>query len=56
MATTSFCSNWNLHKLQQAFKWVVYLLLFVNYCFYIEEDWSAATYTLGVDAGLTLLR
>ena len=52
MATIRFYSNWNLHKIQQTFKWVVYLLLFVNYCFYIEEDWSAATYTLGQDAGL----
>lgn len=52
MATVQSHSNWNMHKLQQTFKWVVYLLLFVNYCFYIEEDWSAATYTLGVDAGL----
>ena len=52
MATTSFYSHWNLHKLQQAFKWVVYLLLFVNFCFYIQEDWSAATYTLGQDAEL----
>ncbi len=31
---------------------MVYLLLFVNFCFYIEEDWSAAAYTLGQDAGL----
>ena len=52
MATLQSYSNCNLHKLQQAFKWVVYLLLFVNFCFYIEEDWSAATYTLGQDAGL----
>ena len=52
MATTSFYSNWNPHKLQQAFKWVVYLLLFVNFCFYIKEDWSAANYTLGQGAEL----
>ena len=52
MATLQSYSNRNLHKLQQAFKWVVYLLLFVNFCFYIEEDWSAATYTLGQDAGM----
>jgi len=52
MATIRFYSNWNPHKIQQTFKWVVYLLLFVNYCFYIEEDWSAASYTLGQDAGL----
>jgi hypothetical protein len=52
MATLQSYSNWKLHKLQRAFKWVVYLLLFVNFCFYIQEDWSAATYTLGQDAGL----
>ena len=35
-----------LHTLQQAVKWTVYLLLIINFVFYIFEDWNRALHTL----------
>ena len=35
-----------LHKIQQAVKWTVYLLLIVNFVFYVFEDWNRALHTL----------
>ena len=45
-ARASSISELNLHKIQQAVKWVVYLLLIVNWGFYIFEDWNRAVHTL----------
>ena len=45
--------NFDLHKLQQVVKWVVYGLLIINWGFYILEDWDRALHTLG--PGATLL-
>lgn len=45
-------SGIDLHKLQQAVKWIVYALLIVNWGFYIAEDWNRALHTLGPDATL----
>ena len=33
------------HQIQQVFKWVIYSLLFVNFIFYIHEDWTRWTHT-----------
>ena len=35
------------HRIQQAVKWTVYTLLFVNFVFYFYEDWNRAVHTLG---------
>ncbi len=42
----------DLHRLQQAIKWVVYALLVINWVFYIHEDWDRGTHSL--DATSTL--
>ena len=42
-----------LHTLQQAVKWTVYLLLIINFVYYIFEDWNRAVHTL--DAGSSIL-
>ena len=34
------------HRIQQAVKWTVYALLFVNFIFYFFEDWNRAVHTL----------
>ena len=34
------------HRIQQAVKWTVYTLLFVNFIFYFLEDWNRAVHTL----------
>ena len=34
------------HRIQQAVKWTVYTLLFVNFVFYFFEDWNRAVHTL----------
>jgi len=36
----------DLHKVQQAVKWIVYTLLIINWGFYIAEDWNRAIHTL----------
>jgi hypothetical protein len=46
IARISSISESNLHKIQQAVKWAVYLLLIVNWGFYIFEDWDRAVHTL----------
>ena len=51
-AETASSPNHDLHKLQQAVKWIVYSLLLVNWAFYVHEDWDRGTHTL--DAGSTL--
>jgi hypothetical protein len=50
IARISSISDSNLHKIQQAVKWTVYLLLIVNWGFYIVEDWSRAVHTLDPDS------
>lgn len=44
--------RYDLHRLQQALKWIVYSLLLINWGFYIAEDWTRAIHTLGPDAPL----
>jgi len=34
------------HEIQQAIKWLVYLLLIINFVFYVFEDWDRAAHTL----------
>lgn len=46
IARISSISKSNLHKIQQAVKWAVYMLLIVNWGFYIFEDWDRALHTL----------
>lgn len=41
-----------LRHLQQAFKWVVYSLLFVNFVLYLIDDLSFAQHTLSESSGL----
>lgn len=36
----------NPHRLQQAVKWTVYVLLIINFGFYIAEDWNRAIHIL----------
>jgi hypothetical protein len=43
-------SKW--HKIQQAVKWLVYLLLIINFVFYVFEDWDRAAHTL--DSGSSI--
>jgi len=43
-ATASAASKF--HRIQQAVKWTVYTLLFVNFVFYFFEDWNRAVHTL----------
>jgi hypothetical protein len=50
IARISSISESNLHKIQQAVKWTVYLLLIVNWGFYIIEDWARAVHTLNPDS------
>lgn len=40
----------DLHRLQQALKWIVYTLLLINFGFYISEDWNRAVHTLTAEA------
>ena len=46
IARISSISESNLHKIQQAVKWIVYALLIINWGFYIYEDWNRAVHTL----------
>ena len=46
IARMSSISESNLHKIQQAVKWIVYALLIINWGFYIYEDWDRAVHTL----------
>jgi hypothetical protein len=39
-------SEAKLHKIQQAVKWTVYILLIVNFVYYLFEDWNRAMHTL----------
>ena len=48
----TLAANYDLHRLQQIVKWIVYTLLIVNWGFYIAEDWSRAIHTLGPDSTL----
>ena len=43
----ALAANYDLHRLQQLLKWIVYSLLIVNWGFYIAEDWARALHTLG---------
>ena len=43
----------NVHKIQQAIKWTVYILLIINFVYYIIEDWARSAHTL--DAASTFL-
>ena len=46
-------ANLDWHKIQQAVKWTVYILLIINFVFYVFEDWNRAVHTL--HAGSTFL-
>ena len=50
---TTTAGNIDLHKIQQAIKWMVYTLLIINFVYYINEDWNRAAHTLR--AGSTFL-
>lgn len=43
---TNAATNWDLHRLQQTVKWIVYSLLIVNFGFYVWEDVDRAIHTL----------
>jgi len=43
-------SDERLHKIQQGVKWAVYLLLIINFVFYLFEDWNRAIHTLTADS------
>ncbi|MDX1481532.1 MAG: hypothetical protein R3315_07655 [Woeseiaceae bacterium] len=45
-------ARYDLHRIQQTIKWIVYALLLVNFGFYFYEDWQRAFLTLGSDASL----
>ncbi len=45
MSRSLVYSNWDIHRLQQIFKWVVYFLLIVNFGFYIADDLTRALLT-----------
>jgi hypothetical protein len=42
----------NAHKIQQVVKWIVYVLLFINFIYYFLEDWNRATHTLTAESSL----
>ena len=46
MSRVQSYSTWDAHRLQQIFKWTVYILLIVNFGFYIADDWARASLTL----------
>ena len=45
MSRSSVYSNWDIHRLQQIFKWTVYFLLIVNFGCYIADDLTRAILT-----------
>lgn len=45
-------ARYDLHRIQQTIKWIVYTLLLINFGFYFYEDWTRAFLTLGDDATL----
>jgi hypothetical protein len=45
-------TGWSAHRIQQAIKWAVYLLLLVNFGYYIYEDWTRALHTLTAESTL----
>lgn len=50
MEATSILRRYDPHRLQQTIKWTVYILLLVNWGFYILDDWVAAQASLPDDA------
>lgn len=54
MLKTAVDSNWDLHRLQQIFKWVVYCLLIVNFGFYVADDLARALLTQTRESSLLL--
>lgn len=38
--------QWDLHRLQQIFKWTVYSLLIINFVLYVIDDWGFSQHTL----------
>ena len=38
------------HQVKQAIKWTIYILLLINFGFYIAEDWGRALHTLDADS------
>ena len=42
----------NAHKIQQVVKWIVYVLLFINFIYYFLEDWNRVTHTLTAESSL----
>ena len=53
ISRATLAEKFDLHKLQQIVKWMVYGFLIINWGFYILEDWDRAIHTLG--PGSTLL-
>ena len=50
MSASLVYRSWNLHRLQQSFKWIVYFLLVVNFGFYLADDLSRALLTQNQDS------
>ncbi len=48
----TLAANYDLHRLQQTLKWIVYSLLIINWGYYIAEDWTRAMHTLGPESTL----
>ena len=44
--------RWDLHRIQQVIKWIVYSLIVVNFGFYVVEDFTRATHALHDESGL----
>lgn len=51
-SVTNATRHWDLHRIQQIVKWVVYSLLIVNFGFYVWEDVDRAIHTLHADSTL----
>ena len=45
-ALANIGQRWDLHRIQQLVKWTVYLLVFVNFCFYLYDDVTRASHAL----------
>jgi hypothetical protein len=50
--TAAAASPSRAHQLQQAFKWVVYTLLIINWVHYLRQDWTRASHTLTAASSL----
>ncbi len=50
MTTVDSTADSSTHKIQQIIKWVVYILLLVNFVYYGYEDWNRSIHTLTADS------